>query len=298
MYTKKKILAIASDKKERQIVQDCLNAEGFLSIVAEDGLSGIQQAREHLPDLIICDLVLSEIDGYSLLSMLRQDDMTISIPFIFMATKVTHIDIRKGMELGADDYLIKPLNLKELLKAIAARLERQEQLKQWYALRNQQRSEKESVETSQERNCKIFFPCCPKLSQVFNFIEANYHRAITLNDVAKAVGYSKTYLTNLVKQQTGETVQQWIIKRRMEAACSLLANTDQSVYQVAEAVGYNDKNYFFYQFRQHYAMTPQMWRKRQRVFLSETNDVIARSKTEIREEMIPYGVYEVGQNTS
>jgi AraC-like DNA-binding protein len=82
--------------------------------------------------------------------------------------------------------------------------------------------------------------------------------------VAKAVGYSPAYLTDLVRRQTGQTVQRWIIKRRMAAACSLLLETDQSVNQIATTVGYNDKNYFFYQFRQHYAMTPQIWRKTHR----------------------------------
>jgi AraC-like DNA-binding protein len=100
----------------------------------------------------------------------------------------------------------------------------------------------------------------------------NYHHAITLSDVAKAVGYSGAYLTDLVKRQTGKTVQCWIIKRRIEAACCLLLNTDRSICEIAEAVGYNDKNYFFYQFRQYYGTTPQIWRKMQRSSLkSETN---------------------------
>jgi YesN/AraC family two-component response regulator len=268
----KKILAIASDARERLLFLEYLKAEGFLTIGAEDGLIGMQQAREQLPDLIICDPVMSQPDGYSLLTMLRQDVMTMTIPVIFIAAKVTHANIRKGMELGADDYLVKPLKLKELLKAIAARLERQEKLKQGYAIRNQQRLEQKSAETNQSDSFDAFFPCCPKLSQVFDFIEANYHQAITLHDVAKAVGYSKAYLTDLVKRQTGETVQRWIIKRRIAAACSLLLNTDQSVNQIAETVGYNDTNYFFYQFRQHYAMTPQTWRNTQRTSLkNETN---------------------------
>jgi YesN/AraC family two-component response regulator len=258
-----KILAIANNTQERLLFLNSLKAEGFLTINAEDGLNGLERAREHLPDLIVCDPVISQLDGYSLLRRLRQDIATMTIPFIFIAAKVTHADIRKGMELGADDYLVKPFKLAVLLNAIYARLERQKQLKQWYTLENQQKLEQKAVETDRVENLEAFFPDCPKLSQVFNFIEANYHQAISLNDVAKAVGYSKTYLTDLVKRQTGETVQRWIIKRRMEAACSLLLNTERSVHQIAEAVGYNDPNYFFYQFRQHYAMTPQMWRKKQ-----------------------------------
>lgn len=271
----KKILAIAKNTQERLLFLNSLKAEGFLTINAEDGLNGLERAREHLPDLIVCDPVISQLDGYSLLRRLRQDIATMTIPFIFIAAKVTHADIRKGMELGADDYLVKPFKLAVLLNAIATRLARQEQLKQWYAFENQQRLTQKSADLVKPEESKAFFPSCPKLERVFDFIEANYYQAISLNDVAKAVGYSKTYLTDLVKRQTGETVQRWIIKRRMEAACSLLLNTERSVHQIAEAVGYNDTNYFFYQFRQHYAITPQMWRKKQRTSSkSETNSSV------------------------
>jgi YesN/AraC family two-component response regulator len=271
----KKILAIAKNTQERLFFLDSLEAEGFFTINAEDGLNGFEQARKHLPDLIICDFIISAPDDYNLLKRLRQDIVTMTIPFIFMAAKATSADIRKGMELGADDYLVKPFELEILLRAIATRLARQEQLKQWFALENRQRLTQKSTELVKPEESQAFFPDCPKLSQVFDFIEANYHKAIALNDVAKAVGYSKTYLTDLVKRQTGETVQRWIIKRRMYAACSLLSNTDQSVHQIAEALGYNDKNYFFYQFRQHYATTPQMWRKEQRTSSKyETNSSV------------------------
>jgi YesN/AraC family two-component response regulator len=267
----KKILAIAQNTQERLLFLNSLKVKGFFTINAEDGVSGVEQARKHLPDLIICDPVVSQLDGYSLLAMLRQDLATMTIPFIFIGTKVTQAEIRKGMELGADDYLVKPFKLEELLKAIAVRLERQEKLKQWYTLENQKRLEQINFETAKSENDEQFFPACPKLSQVFDFIEANYNQAITLNDVAKAVGYSKAYLTDLVKRQTGETVQRWIIKRRMEAARFLLLNTDQSANQIAENVGYNDANYFFYQFRQHYAMTPQTWRQTERIAAKKRN---------------------------
>jgi YesN/AraC family two-component response regulator len=177
------------------------------------------------------------------------------------------------MELGADDYLIKPSTAEELLGAIAAQLEKQAALRQWCALECQRVPEPPTSETVKQADPQPFFPTSPKLGEVFDFIEANYHQPITLHNVAKAVGYSPAYLTDLVRRQTGQTVQRWIIKRRMAAACSLLLETDQSVNQIAEAVGYNDKNYFFYQFRQYHGMTPQMWRKTQRTPLSTDQEL-------------------------
>ena len=84
----KKILAIANNTQDRLLFLNSLKAEGFLTIDAENGVSGIEQAREHLPDLIICDPVISQLNGYSLLTMLRQDLATMTIPFIFIAAFV------------------------------------------------------------------------------------------------------------------------------------------------------------------------------------------------------------------
>jgi AraC-like DNA-binding protein len=108
------------------------------------------------------------------------------------------------------------------------------------------------------------FPSNPQLSQVFQFIEANYNQPISLSDVAIAVGYCATYLTDLVRRTTGHTVNDWIAKRRMVAARALLLETDQCVSQVAQAVGYQHEGYFFRQFRRHHGSTPQAWRKTQR----------------------------------
>ena len=112
------------------------------------------------------------------------------------------------------------------------------------------------------------FPSHPKLTEVFNFIETNYHRPITLSEIAEAVGYSPTYLTNLVGQETGNTLHCWIIKRRMAAACSLLLETELTVNQIAEAVGYQDASYFSRQFHQLYGMPPKAWRKKSSVSIN------------------------------
>jgi AraC-like DNA-binding protein len=102
-----------------------------------------------------------------------------------------------------------------------------------------------------------------QLSQVFQFIEANYHESIGLKEVARAVGYSPAYLTDLVGRWTGKTVYRWIIERRMDQACWLLSKTSQSVTEIATAVGYGNLGCFFREFRQKYGMTPKNWRRYQ-----------------------------------
>jgi AraC-like DNA-binding protein len=107
---------------------------------------------------------------------------------------------------------------------------------------------------------QTWFLSHPLLSQVFQYIERNYRRKISLSDVAESVGLSPSYLTDLVRRQTGQTILNWIIEYRMAEARYLLLETKYSIEQIAESVGYLDTSYFIRQFRQVHQITPQSWR--------------------------------------
>ncbi|ODH02057.1 AraC family transcriptional regulator [Nostoc sp. KVJ20] len=111
------------------------------------------------------------------------------------------------------------------------------------------------------------FPLDSLLNQVFNFIEENYHQSISLCNVATAVGYCPAYLTNMIRRHTGKTVNHWIVERRMLAARTLLRESNLSVSQIAETVGYQHEGHFFRQFRQNHQTTPQAWRKAQFIYV-------------------------------
>lgn len=251
----KKILVIEDEAQTRDIFLRCLAFEGFCALGAESGTIGITLAQTHRPDLIVCDIMMPDVDGYNVLSTLRQYTATAATPFIFLTAKVTMADLRQGMELGADDYLTKPCTVEQFLSAVTIRLERRAALENWYAKHSQLPEPSNSLSDSQ-----FIFPPCPKLRHVFRFIESHYHQSIGLNDVAQAVGYSPAYLTNLVQNHTGRTVKRWIIERRMAQARTLLVTTAQSVRQVAESVGYSDTSYFVRQFRQMHGTSPHAWR--------------------------------------
>ena len=119
-------------------------------------------------------------------------------------------------------------------------------------------------ESKQLNSPQSIFPSIPRLLEVFEFIELNYHQSIKLKEVAKAVGYSSAYLTDLVRKLTGKTVNNWIIERRITAASTLLLETDYSVEQIAFDVGYQNINHFYCQFRNYYHNTPRAWREVQR----------------------------------
>lgn len=104
-------------------------------------------------------------------------------------------------------------------------------------------------------------PIQPSLTNVFSFIEAHYKEGIALKDVAKAVGYSPAYLTSMVQQATGKTVNQWITEYRMAEARLLLLKTNQSIQQIALNIGYKGVEHFIRQFRQNHGNPPQVWRK-------------------------------------
>jgi len=125
MKSSKTILVIEDDPFIRESIQDVLALEGYQIQTAPNGTLGIQLALESLPDLILCDVAMPEMDGYAVLSALQQHPATATTPFIFLTARTTRADLRYGMNLGADDYLVKPCSAIELIEAITTRFERQ-----------------------------------------------------------------------------------------------------------------------------------------------------------------------------
>jgi YesN/AraC family two-component response regulator len=261
-----KILVIEDEGQTRSIFMRCLTFEGFYAIEAESGAIGVKLAQLHSPDLIICDIMMPDLDGYSVLATIRHHPATAAIPFIFLTAKVTMSDLRRGMELGADDYLTKPCSVQQLLAAITTRLERHAQLEAAFSAASPD-SEPGSNSDSKRENAPIF-PDCSRLSSVFTFIEANYQQPISLSDVARAAGYSPAYLTSLAQELTGYSIKRWITERRMSQARMLLCQTDRPVGQIAASVGYPDVAYFTRQFRQLHGDPPQSWRNSVRLRLA------------------------------
>jgi DNA-binding NarL/FixJ family response regulator len=121
----KKVLIIEDEPEMRRNLATILRLEHFQPVTAENGRAGVELARREKPDLILCDVMMPELDGYGVLQELRSDPGTVTTPFIFLTAKGEKPDIRAGMNLGADDYLTKPVAKADLLAAIRSRLERQ-----------------------------------------------------------------------------------------------------------------------------------------------------------------------------
>ena len=120
----KKILIIEDQSVMRRNLVTILEMEGFQTLAASDGQLGLELALKEKPDLILCDVMMPALDGYGVLQALRQEKSTATIPFIFLTAKGERTEVRQGMNLGADDYLAKPVTREDLLAALKARLER------------------------------------------------------------------------------------------------------------------------------------------------------------------------------
>lgn len=118
----KTVLIVEDDMALRENTAELVELSGYNVITAQNGKIGIDKATKELPDIIVCDIMMPEIDGYGVLEALSKDPLTTQIPFIFLSAKTDHTEIRKGMNLGADDYLTKPFEEEELISAIESRL--------------------------------------------------------------------------------------------------------------------------------------------------------------------------------
>jgi DNA-binding NarL/FixJ family response regulator len=121
------ILVVEDEPRTRANLVTILEMEGYRVLSAADGRAGLERARLERPDVILCDVMMPGLDGYAVLQALREDPATAAIPFIFLTAKGERVDVRAGMDRGADDYLTKPASATDLLSAVAARLRRERQ---------------------------------------------------------------------------------------------------------------------------------------------------------------------------
>ena len=156
----KKILLIEDDIVVRENTAELLELSNYEVITAANGKIGVIEAKRHLPDIIVCDIMMPELDGYGVLNVLSKQKETKQIPFIFLSAKTERSDIRKGIDMGADDYLTKPFDESELISAIESRLAKVSILKD--------NSEKKNTEDNNEYEDLI-----KNLNQLKNYFTDN-----------------------------------------------------------------------------------------------------------------------------
>jgi len=123
------ILIIDDDPIARESIKEVVEMSGYLTLTAHDGKDGVEKALAHLPDLIVCDVEMPVLDGFGVVQQIRKSEQAFNIPFIFLTSRTERETQRSGMDLGADDFLTKPVSLKQLVRVLEGRLKRQNQAK-------------------------------------------------------------------------------------------------------------------------------------------------------------------------
>jgi CRP-like cAMP-binding protein/CheY-like chemotaxis protein len=190
----KKILLIEDNKDVRENTAEILTLARYAVITAVNGKEGVELAQKEKPDLIICDIMMPVLDGHGVLHLLSKNEELAGIPFIFLTAKAERSDLRKGMEMGADDYLTKPFDDVELLSAIESRLKKNEILKKEFAKNiegiNDFLNEAKGIESlkklSEDREVRLY----KKKDDIYR--EGSYPKGIYFINKGKV----KTYQTN------------------------------------------------------------------------------------------------------
>ena len=215
-----KVLVIEDSKDLRDDVVEMLTLEGYETVSAENGAEGVRMAREFRPDLIVCDVMMPELDGYGVLQNLRSSSDTSTIPFIFLTAKTDRMDMRHGMVLGADDYLTKPFRVKELLDSIRVRLDKIEELEKAAAKRIEAMAE--SIMTALPHELRTPLNTIIGFSEML-MVESQTLQPELINDWSKHIHVAAFRLYRLVEN--------YLFYARLEVA----RHGDESVINVDEA---------------------------------------------------------------
>lgn len=238
------ILIVEDDPDFRATLCDWLDCSGYAVFEASNGLEALTLAQQRRFDAVVTDLKMPAMDGLQLLDELLAIDA--GLPVIFLSGQATVQDAVTALRDGKGfDFLEKPL---ADLSAINQVLEK-------------------ALSPSARRVVPdVTPPLAPEADaslkeRMLAFIEENHADALSLQAVADRLGYSPAYLTSLLRRETGKTIQQWISEVRMRHARRMLVETDASIKQIADQVGYADPNYFVRLFRKMYGVPPMTWRQ-------------------------------------
>ncbi|MDT0551832.1 hybrid sensor histidine kinase/response regulator transcription factor [Urechidicola vernalis] len=248
---KLKVLIVEDDEDMREFLNLGLN-EKYDVLTAEDGKYGFQSSIKHLPDIIVSDLMMPNVDGLRFCKKLREDIRTSHIPFILLTAKGGVDSKIEGIEVGVDDYIQKPFNLDHLLAKMKSLIKQRSDLKKMFA--NQQKFEPSEV-TVNSLDEKF-------LDELLLTIEKEIdNSALTVKLLSEIMGVSSTNLYRKIKALTGQTATEFIRNIRLKRAGQLLKNKNLNVSEVMYMVGFTHPSYFTKCFKEMYGVSPKAFSK-------------------------------------
>lgn len=224
---------------------------------ASDGKEGIEKAKNCMPDLILTDLMMPGMDGYTLCHEIRQSEILSHIPIIIITAKSSDADRIRGLEEGADAYLIKPFNAEELLVRIEKLLEQRRQLRDKFS---------KALQEGTVPNVELSLKDRDFLNRLTSIVHSRLaDKDLNADFIADKMCMSRTQLNRKIRAITDYTATTYILRIRMEKAGRLLSSTEQPIGDIAMACGFEDTSYFTRVFKQMFNVTPSQYRKTPRL---------------------------------
>jgi signal transduction histidine kinase/DNA-binding response OmpR family regulator/ligand-binding sensor domain-containing protein len=240
------ILIVEDNVDMRQYIRKTLSSH-YQIIEAENGREGVSKAEEAMPDLIISDIMMAEMDGYKLCSMIKSKELTSHIPVILLTAKADRESKLSGLEIGADDYLSKPFDADELKLLIRNRIEERRKMRERFSREITLEPKQISVTSLDEKF----------ITKVLTMIENHMDdEEFSIEDFSEAAGCSRMQFYRKIKGLTDQTPSQFVRSIRLKRAAQLLLAKSDNVSQIAYSVGFSSLAYFNKCFKEQFGVTP------------------------------------------
>lgn len=246
--TSYRIAVVDDDEGIRGFLKSKLENE-YRVDVYENGLEALEAITDTLPDLVVSDVMMPQLDGFTLLRRLKNNTRTSHIPVVLLTTKIEHQSHLEGLDYGADAYFDKPFNLEELRASIASLIENRNRVKGKFSGMQEQKDTVRQIELK-GNDAQLM----EKVMKIVNerLSDSNF----TVEELADAVGLSRVQLHRRVKDITGIAIGEFVRNLRMQQAAKLLEQGDVTVAQVTYAVGMVNPNNFAVAFKKYFGVTP------------------------------------------
>ena len=241
------VLLIVEDNADmRHYIRKTLSDQ-YQIIEAENGKTGVKMAGESIPDLIISDIMMPEMDGYKLCELIKTNETTSHIPVILLTAKADRESRLTGLETGADDYLSKPFDADELRLIVRNRIEERNKMKERFSREVTLEPRQISITSLDEKF----------ITKVLAIIEAHMDdEDFSIDELSREAGYSNMHFYRKIKALAGQTPSQFLRTIRLKRAAELLSKNSDNVTQIAYSVGFSSLSYFNKCFKEQFGMTP------------------------------------------
>jgi DNA-binding response OmpR family regulator len=230
----------------RLFIREHLAAD-YKIIEAENGKSGLKKAKETMPDLIISDIMMPEMDGYELCKRLKIDEKTNHIPLILLTAKAATEDKLEGLETGADDYLVKPFNPEELKVRVRNLIKLRQQMREKFS-------------------AEMLLKPGEVTEKLISIIEEQVNNEdFSVEMLGEKIGMSRVHLHRKIRAITNRSPSEFIRNFRLQRAAELIKQDAGNIAEIAYMVGFNSQAYFTRCFQEQFGCSPSEYKRREKV---------------------------------